>query len=524
MFRDFLNVYFEILKTENYGYLVVVIPISVFILYKLLINEFEIEGINIFRLLVSITLFLFSILFYSLGDITNELFLEFKAFSVICLLWSSLALFLRPRSFAIGYLSIATTLIFVPIPKQAIDYLSSVLIPALTSIVSTITSTHVVEREGMLMILVKDATNINHLYEVASVRSIVTSILSILTLLPFILYFAFVSRSSKKRKVVYIFATFVINALVVFLGNLLKLTLVIELTKHMGSNVALNSLHYISSIIYIIIATFLTIYSASKMLLMPKIDRFNSLTTIKFVKPLPSFYLAIAVYLILLVMYIITIPLVSAAALTQFSASVLNLPQLLDKPSILIPYPSNTSALFVIPEPKIGEVLSIPNVKRVFLNYSNAQFVGYIEVADTPTKFYGWYVCVMLQGFDVEKSWVEVGSIPIYHMVISKNRLRLLLSYTIYRLLSPEGVTYVRLSFITLVDEYNIHERIENIRSVLGNVKIIDGKTPLTGNAFEVLMISVNIFAAINIVLLILYTIGKFVGRKGVRILVGVHR
>ncbi|MEM2627329.1 MAG: archaeosortase/exosortase family protein, partial [Ignisphaera sp.] len=151
-YNDFLNAYIEILKMENYSYLIAIIPISVVVLYKLLLSYFEIEGINILRLLGSTTLFLFSILFYLIGDIINEFFLEFKALSIVCLLWSSLTLFFRPKSFAIAYLSIAILLTFVPIPRQAVDYLSSILTRVVASAVSTITSTQVVEREGMLML------------------------------------------------------------------------------------------------------------------------------------------------------------------------------------------------------------------------------------------------------------------------------------------------------------------------------------------------------------------------------------
>lgn len=517
-YNDFLNAYIEILKMENYSYLIAIIPISIAVLYKLLTNEFEIEGINVFRLIGSVSLFLFSILFYLLGDIINEFFLEFKALSIVCLLWSSLALFFRPKNFAIAYLSIAILLTFVPIPRQAIDYLSSILTRVVASVVSTITSTQVVEREGMLMLLVKDATGVNSLFEIAPVCSGVVSILSILTIAPLIAYFAIISSSPKAKKFIYACASLAIAVVIVFIGNLIRLILIIELAKHIGSEVALMFFHYTPSIIYVAIATFLAIYTISKFLSMPKANKQSSSITIKFVKPSLSFYLAIATYAILLITYNSVTPLISAATLTQFSISVASLPQLLEKPATAILNSSNILILHDIPEPRISESLGVPAVRRIILEYNATQFVGYIEVADTPTKFHGWYVCVTAQGYDIERSWVEVGNTTIYHMVISKSRTRLLLSYTIYKLTLPEGVTYVRLSIMTPIIEDNIQEYVEKARSVIGNVKVIDNNLPRGTYVFDALVISTNLFTAISIALLILYAVGKFAEYKGIRL------
>jgi len=520
-YNDFLNAYIEILKMENYSYLIAIIPISVVVLYKLLLSYFEIEGINILRLLGSTTLFLFSILFYLIGDIINEFFLEFKALSIVCLLWSSLTLFFRPKSFAIAYLSIAILLTFVPIPRQAVDYLSSILTRVVASAVSTITSTQVVEREGMLMLLVKDATGASRLFEVAPICSGVVSILSILTISPIIAYFAIISSSSKAKKLLYASTSLAIAVITVFIGNLVRLILIIELTKRVSSEVALMFFHYTPSIIYVAIATFLAIHSISKFLYIPKTSIHSSSIAIKFIKPSLSFYLAIATYAILLITYNSVAPLISAATLTQFSISVSSLPQLLEKPATAILNSSNILILQDIPEPKISESLGVPAVRRIVLEYNETQFVGYIEIADTPTKFHGWYVCVTVQGYDIEKSWVEVGNTTIYHMVISKSRSKFLLSYTIYKLSLPEGITYVRLSIITPIIEENIQEYIDKAREVLGNVKVINDNVQRSTYIFDALMISVNMFTAISIALLILYAIGRFAEHKGIKILIG---
>jgi len=522
--KNFLNVYIMVvLRTEVYSYILIAIPVSIAVLYKLAINYFEIEGLNILRLVGSITLFLFSVLFHVLGDIIDEFFLELKVLSLVCLFLLSLTLFFRPKSVSISYLSIALLLTFVPIPRQAIDFLSPTLTRAITSIVSAITSTHVIEFEGMLVLLVKDAAGVDHLFKTESIYGGVASVLSILTISPSIIYFALTSPAPKTKKIVYTAASIAIAVATVFVGNLLRLTLTIELTKHIGYDAALKFFNYTPPIIYVALATFLAIYTAIRLLSMPKIGKHDSSTTIRFVKPPPSLYLALAIYVTLLVAYNVVAPLISMAMLTQFSVSVSGLPQLLEKPATATLNSSNVLTLHSIPGPKISEALSVPDVRSISLNYSGTQFVGYIEIADTPTKFHGWYVCVTLQGFGIEKSWVEVSNTTIHHMIISKDISRLLLSYTVYRLILPEGVAYVRLSIMTPITEADLQERLERARDVIGNVRVVSDSTPHNVYIFDALVVSVNMFTAISIALLTLYIIGRSAEQKGIKILVGGH-
>ncbi|MEM1645644.1 MAG: archaeosortase/exosortase family protein, partial [Ignisphaera sp.] len=363
-YMDFLNAYVKILlQMENYNYLIAVIPISVFTLYRLLMNEFEVEGINIFRLFGSTTLFLFSLLFYLLGDIVNEFFLEFKAFSLVCLLWSSLILFFRPRSFTASCLSIAVLLTFVPIPRQAIDYLLSTLTRVIISIVSTITSTNVIEQEGMLILLVKDAMGVNRLFETTPMYSSITSILSILTITPLVVYFALNSKDSKVKKTIYTIVSITVAVGIIFIGNILELTLIVELTKHVSFEIALKFIHFTPSIIYVVLATFIAVYCVSKLLSKSNIGKQDISKSIKILKPSSSFYLALAAYIILLVTYNSIAPFMVEATLTQLSISVLSLPQLLEKPATAILNSSNILILQDIPEPKISESLGVPAVR-----------------------------------------------------------------------------------------------------------------------------------------------------------------
>jgi hypothetical protein len=99
---------------------------------------------------------------------------------------------------------------------------------------------------------------------------------------------------------------------------------------------------------------------------------------------------------------------------------------------------------------------------------------GYVEVAESPSRFHGWQICLINQGYNIEKWWSETRNTTIVYAVISKGSTRLLLAYSIYTYPTSMGNLYVRISLFTPADG-DLEDKAYWLNTILNNVNIPGG-------------------------------------------------
>ncbi|MEM1683982.1 MAG: archaeosortase/exosortase family protein [Ignisphaera sp.] len=512
-YRDYLYAYIRLMFTEDYSYLVVALPIAIGVFLKLVLDRFSIEGINVFRAVSSIMFLSTAITFYVIGEAVTEVHIELKTLSIVFLLWSFLALFLRSRKLVMGILSMMLLLVLVPIPRPIMDGLSSFFTDIVARTVAHITSAKLIESNGMIVLITKDPTGIERSFEIAPICSGIVSFLSLLSIAPLVIYLSSTSSASIRKRAMYTTLSIVSAILIVFIGNISRLVLIIVVTRTIGFEKALKFFHYTPSILYVVIATALSLYIISKLSRQKAVVKPY---TVSYIKPSIAFSGSIAFLLFIAIVFNVLAPMASTVTLAQTTPSVISLPKLLENPTTIV---LNSTDIFLfkdVPEPRLGTVLGIPIIRSIAFMYNNTLFLGYIEVADVPTKFHGWYVCVTLQGYRIHRSWTELGNITINHMLISKSGNMMLLSYTIYRYILQEGTTYIRLSIMTPVsDDYS--EQVQMARDILGNVRSIEIPRSRTTYVLDLSMTITNISVVIGFALLILHHLGKYLQKLYIR-------
>lgn len=515
-YGEFIYIYINIIFTEEYGYLLSTIPITIALLIKIILDRSSIEGINIPRFIASLTTFLSSILMYVIGDIILDLYLELKTLSLVLLLWSFLILFIKVDNKAIGLLLLLSFLSIVPIPRILLDSVSAIFTRILVKIIMRVMNIDIIYYKGVEVLIVKDSSGIDRFFEIAPTCSGIISLLSVASITPAILYIAITSRASRLRKIVFIFMSLLASIAIIFIGNMLRIIGIILITRYIDYESALTFFHYTPSIIYVVIATIIPLYIVFRL---PRKKAYpnNIIYVERYVSISISISISIALLIFMSIVFISIAPIISLQALQHHILYTLSLPRFLEKPSEVL---FNTTYIHIVkdfPEPRLSITLGVPVVRSISLVYNNTLLLGYIEISDTPAKFHGWYVCLTVQGYRIDKSWTEFGNISINHIIASKSNHRYLLSYAIYRYQTEEGITFVRISLITpILNNYN--DQLSITRRILSDIKPVKDEVSRAQYIFDISILVINMVFIIGILLIVLNMLGRIVYKRFISI------
>jgi hypothetical protein len=152
----------------------------------------------------------------------------------------------------------------------------------------------------------------------------------------------------------------------------------------------------------------------------------------------------IAVGVSILLLYQIILPGLSATA-TTVSQSNITVPEFTvfaTKPQIVL----NGTGIEVLRahvDPKLAEMLGETNLLTLLMRYHGNLYTGYIELAESPSRFHSWSVCLAYQGYIVlSQRTILVKDMSIKVFEAQKDGQRYVLAYAIYQ---------VRASFGTIV-------------------------------------------------------------------------
>lgn len=479
----FVKGYLDYLRMPEYAYLFILVPVSVVLVINLIINGFVPSRPSLTILMASASLFMGSLLFYSLGGLDEVNSAQLYGVSFVLLVLSFLILVLKPASLRHFVGVFILLMITVPVPLSVISYSSTLFSYLVGRVVAAVMGAEVIETGSGFFLSVYDAEGTRRVFELVHACSGIISVTSVLAITPIIVYVVMQSPGRLLARAAKIAAIVGTAVSIVFLGNTARVAAVLYYTRHYSYERALEIFHQYPSLLYSVLAVGAAFFLMGKLAPPPQIRRGGSTSA----HPVLGVRGRRAAALALVVIAALALALTSlASAVTVLPARAG--PQSLTTLSTLVSHPAsvifNGTGVEVVderPMPALTTALGSSSVTLIVLRYNGTTYSGYIEVAESPTRFHGWHVCLTMQGYTILRGWRDnVGDLVINYLVIRRGGDERLLGYAIYSVpfLLGNGTSsaYVRVSlFVNVRGEKGVEAGAAVIRRLLELPVIAEG-------------------------------------------------
>ena len=517
IYRYSLVTYFKTMTSEEYSYLLVVggLILMIFLVEH---KSWELtQNIGIHRILSVATLLTVSFTLLLISDLMTVGVVELKALSLITLGWGIIILVFSERALRRLIIPLLFMIFLVPVPREFLDPLANAVSLFSARIVCALTgaSLTIDQAKGMYILMTPDVNGIIRTFNVAPICGGIVSLLGIIAIAIIPLYFASKSKRPLPIRIGGIFLGLLAGGLIVLAGNILRIASIIWATQHVGYDYAIGLFHTIPSLIYVSIATLIAIFVSMKVIgLTRKPKEGSPLRNLQ----LNRFSIA-GIFLFSLVAFSIFSFSYSSGASTGVSGGRMRpyqsistflsnvTSEIFEKSRVNVTYMEDVSAL--------AEVLGASIVKRFYAIYESRGYTGYLEVAETPSRYHSWFVCLAYQGYIIDDSWtVELNGTTIAFIRFRKGGYKMLMGYSLFKFPVTVGgklsAAYVRVSIMgTDFDESRITE-------MLSTIKISPAQK---SNPYENLMIWINACIALSLmtILYLGYSIFRMVKLEGVK-------
>lgn len=492
---DYINLMFH----EEYTYLLILLPLVIYTGTKLYIrHSYPLTRISIENVVSSSVALSVAITMYALTQMNPPDVIQYAMLSIIFLTWSLVAVSTKFTKWWMPLVMIIYLLSIVPLPLGTIQGVAVSLTPIVARLAAYIGGASVIETRLYTALEITDSSGNTMYFRIAPVCSGVTSLLAMFSIMPLLLYIVVESNAGIKQKIKYTMLSIVSAAFIVFIGNVLRLASIIWIAKNYGYDVAIGAFHSLPSLIYVFIATIISIMLISR-LLTNHTSRENKQYVLRELSPVPI--------LAALLIGLVFIGLIGVMnSFVSQSIPEISIEKLLENPAAIVFNESDTVLVRDLPVPSIGEALGALDARIINVYYKGVPFSGYVEVAENPARFHGWHICLTSQGYDVSKSWVETfGDITINYILVSKNGRRMLLAYSLYKypvtLMGKSTIIYVRVSLFTAGNDL---DHVQNlVREILSSIGIHGREVQ---NPLPIIVLISNAAISLGIIIMIAST------------------
>ncbi|AFL66804.1 Exosortase EpsH-related protein [Desulfurococcus amylolyticus DSM 16532] len=464
LYRDSIIAYLEELQVSEYSYLILLTPSSIFIIHRLT-SLGSMGGFNIYKLISTVGTLAVSMSLYTLSRVVTEYSLQLEMYSLVLII-ATIVLFIY-GGFEKPWVPLAIIpllLSMVPLPIGFISELARLLTAPLVITVSFLTGSPMVSTSMFQGIIIWDNEGVQRILEIAPECSGVGSLLTVLSLIPWIVYLSSQSRIPWPERIKGVAKSILVAALIVFAGNVARLALIVYVSRALGFDTAMSIFHYNSPVIYTGLATLTALLIAPKPSFRAGINAVNTVS---------RGFNSVDAAKILLLLFMVALYIAIALHISlPFAGTVyMNPVKLVENPASIVFNSTNTYVWMNTPSPLLGKTLGALSVYNIGISSGSNIAVGYVEVAESPSRFHGWQICLINQGYNIEKWWSEARNTTIVYTVISKDSTRLLLAYSVYMYPTGMGNLYVRISLFTPADG-NLEDKAYWLNTILNNANI----------------------------------------------------
>ena len=467
-YREMVISYIRTLTVPSYSYLMVLAPVTLLVLSDITYRRSIIGKLDMFTLTSALGGVFVSISLLILANLITEYSLQLETLSIIVFLGFIILLVYGEFNDAKTPITIwILLLMLVPMPRMWIDFLASQFSHPIAWLSAYIAGGRVAESQGYIFILIRDVAGSMRRFYITPECSGVISFLSILSLAPVVAYLASKSDAGLKKTVMVTLAALFIGALVAVTGNLIRIILVLYVTKHHSYTLAMKLFHQTPSLIYSGIAAAITVYIPLRLTPLPgKRELAVKPINTKLFDGSDIAKILSIIALVAVFVYLGT----SMVPLAGMHGSTLVNPETLIKTPEEIVF--NTTRLNVSyhyqSRPIIGEALGALTVHSLSLRVGSTYMSGWIEVAETPGRFHSWVVCLSGQGYRIEKWWSEtVNGTTINYAVIRKGIQKMILAYTVLKYPTSMGDLYVKISLFAPATDATYKAKAESLTNIL---------------------------------------------------------
>ena len=472
-FREYFYSLAQLMLDRDYGYLAVSIITVLVTLYFSLKQVGFAYGVSARRVLIGSYLIIISLIFYASSLVDPRYMVQYQGLSFSFILMAFIGIILSPV-YARDLIPLISILLLVPPPPGWIDSLTPHLSRVVGELASYITGARLIGGAGYTTLVgVSPSGPVRFQVEYACTG--IVTISSILVVVPIIFYLLAYSPRSTSRKLAASIASLIVALSLGFLGNLVRVLLVIYGTKWLGPEKGLALFHYSPSIIYATLSVLAGFYIADRIgglrLAVPRIRLGRVLSK-------PEAVLGALIIIIVLAGFFVA----GANAVTYASSSagrgagvrsglVIKAESPIDyinNPEKYIKFVNNVSMVILGKDVQLTRILNAFVVYRVIAKHGNSSFLGYLEIVDTPGRLHTWQLCLTLQGYKVDNSYTRIiNGTPVYYISVHKGARSYLLAYTLIptKIVSP-GATYELYTRISLIAPYTGKNR-DNVEANL---------------------------------------------------------
>lgn len=469
LYRDYFKALINLALSEEYSYLLVSF-FSVFATIYLSMKFVGFSyGIRISKFLASLIALTTSIVLYVISLRSTEYVVQLQG-AGFALTFISLILFVYEPSTPSDVIPLLTPLLLIPLPTSIVDSLTPVLSRLIGRIAAALTGATYIESTFVVLGVETPMGFIN--FSVETACSGIVTLSSVLSVFPVISYMISASRSSAMRKLLVALISLFAGLSIGFLGNLIRVLLVVLVARYVNPQLALTVFHYSPSVVYSTVSTFLAYYIAVKYASLERVLPKPLLTD----KPVPhiswemfSGSLVVVILLVSSIHIFLATTLPSRNALNSFTIYVDNLERAINNPVALL---GESSALIVhaSKDEYLTRVIGALNVLRVRVLLDGEFYTGFVEVVDNPARLHTWQLCLTLQGYNVVSSWSkEVDSREISYILVEKEGRNYILAYTVFPVVvkTPglESLMYLRVSLFRNFE--NLEEVVDRLTSAV---------------------------------------------------------
>ena len=471
-YRVYLYSLGKLLFDEGYGYL----SVALVGLYITLFNSIKQSGysfgVSPGRTIAGLFLLIVSLIFYFSASIDTQYMVQYYGLSYVFLFLSLFIVVFTPV-YTRDLIPLFSIFLLVPPPPGWIDVLTPKLSRLVGSIAAAISGAQLVKGPGYSVLLVHTNSGIVRFQVEFACTGIVT-LSSILVVFPVILYLLAYSPRSLVRKLTASVLALIIALLLGFIGNLIRVLLVIYGARALGPETGLRLFHYSPSIVYATLSLLAGFYIADKIgairLALPRLRKG------------PSIHNPRAVGGVLLILLLFVSIFTGVIGIVNYTsrANTTGTIRLAREPTIIIQastpsdylrspfkylnlYAIGIKVTGIARDEQLTRILNAFVVYRVIIRNGNSSYLGYLEIVDTPGRLHTWQLCLTLQGYKVVDSYTrEINGTPVYFVDFRKGGAGYLLAFVLLptRVVSPVGSVdlYTRVSIIS---PYNLRDRAE---------------------------------------------------------------
>jgi len=454
LYRGFFESVIKLALSEEYSYILVSFFTVIAVVYLSIRYVGFSYSVRLSKVLASSFLAVLAVSTYLLSRFNPEHYVHLQGLSFAFFFVSTAVLVYDPTSPA-HIIPMVTVFLLIPLPTSVVDSVTPVFSRVIGRVVAVLTGSRLVETPGYVMLEVTTPSGV-HLLSVEAACTGIVTLSSVVAVVPVLALLASLGRARMSKKVLVSLVATASALALGFLGNLMRVLLVVYTARSADIETAMAIFHYSPSAIYSSISVLVAFLVVSKYGKLEAVSTARRGLTDK-LDVSWSYVLGVLTLALVMVSAVSSATLAVESTLatsgSSLSVEAEDFESLLENPAAYFST-GGVTYLSAYYDSYLTRVLGALAVYNVVLEFSGGIYRGYLEIVDTSAKLHTWQLCLSVQGYRVTKSWSRsYGALQVSYVVAERGEEAYLLTYTLLPTTVRSGVAdyslFTRISVFT---------------------------------------------------------------------------